>query len=245
MSILQNALLGIRPVARIALRFHSGIGEDAGSTRPIFDRFSSAVPVAGKDILEIGPGKGWEMGRLALAQGARSYASADVTAYWSPEEAGRIGIRHRLFDGRRLPFPDAAFDLGWSVASFEHFRYPKEMISEISRVLRPGGSLLCDVDLRDHYHLPDESRWLDCLRYPEPLWRAMAWYRSGYVNRLRFSEWRAIFSGCGFEEIGLQPNESGVLAASRPQSPWLSRWSASDVRVYSFRAVLRKPATSP
>ena len=219
-AVLQNLLMGVRPLSRLALRFHRGMGEEAGPAPDIFRRFEAAGPVRGKRILEIGPGKGWALGRLALEAGVASYAGADVAPYLQEE-----GFEYRVFDGRRLPFPDASFDLVWSVAAFEHFRHPWDMVREIFRVLKPGGLLFCYVDLRDHYHLAEEALWLDCLRYPAWQWNLMTWYRSGYVNRLRLPDWQALFREASFEEVSLKSKESPLLG-----------------QVFCFEAVLRRPA---
>ncbi len=218
-EVLQNLLMGIRPLSRLALRFHRGMGEETGPAEDIFRRFTVSAPVAGKRVLEIGPGKGWALGKLALQAGVSGYTGADVAPYLGSEGA----LACHLFDGRRLPFPDASFDLVWSVAAFEHFRHPREMILEIQRVLCPGGILFCDVDLRDHYHLAQEALWLDCLRHPEWQWRLMTWYRSGYVNRLRLPDWEAMFHQAAFEAVSLKPYESALLG-----------------QVISFEAVMRR-----
>jgi SAM-dependent methyltransferase len=45
-------------------------------------------------------------------------------------------------DGRRLDFPDASFDVVFSLSSIEHFGSPADIArsaAEIGRVLRPGG----------------------------------------------------------------------------------------------------------
>jgi len=50
-------------------------------------------------------------------------------------------VRYRLVDGRTLPFPDAYFDLVFSLSTLQHM--PREdaycYLVEIRRVLRPGG----------------------------------------------------------------------------------------------------------
>lgn len=80
-------------------------------------------------------------------------AGFDVTAFdLSPEavamvegkarEAG-IGIGTRCGDMRRLPFPDASMDclLAYHVISHTDTEGIREVLSEIRRVLRPGGEL--------------------------------------------------------------------------------------------------------
>jgi SAM-dependent methyltransferase len=57
--------------------------------------------------------------------------------------AGQLGAEaaYLVADGRRLPFPDASFDVVFSYSVFQHFAKPEALRSfdEIARVLRPGG----------------------------------------------------------------------------------------------------------
>ncbi len=51
-------------------------------------------------------------------------------------------------DMEKLPFPDGAFDIGYSVSVLEHTNDPERATAELCRVVRPGGLVLltCDVE---------------------------------------------------------------------------------------------------
>lgn len=49
---------------------------------------------------------------------------------------------------RKLPFPDASFDVVTMLAVLEHLEYPVDILSDISRVLKPGGGLIATVPSR-------------------------------------------------------------------------------------------------
>jgi SAM-dependent methyltransferase len=55
--------------------------------------------------------------------------------------AANPGVRYRTYDGRSLPFPDAAFDLAFAVNVFHHVEPPDRanLAAELARVVRPGG----------------------------------------------------------------------------------------------------------
>jgi hypothetical protein len=54
--------------------------------------------------------------------------------------------------GEHLPFLDNTFDAVISIAVLEHVRDPMRCANEISRVLRPGGRLLCQMPLLAPLH---------------------------------------------------------------------------------------------
>ena len=73
----------------------------------------------------------------------------DPTVIWRPEDYAPFPYRReRLMflpmDGRRLAFPDGAFDIAYSLSSIEHFGIMEGAVAtmaEMGRVLRPGGIL--------------------------------------------------------------------------------------------------------
>ena len=94
--------------------------------------------------------------------------------------------------------PDGACDMAFSQAVLEHV--PREafatLMSELYRVLRPGGIASHAIDFRDHL-----GGGLNNLRFSPALWEA-PWFakRSGfYTNRLRLPEMVDAFHGAGFE----------------------------------------------
>ena len=102
--------------------------------------------VAGKRVLEIGPGEGSEAEQL-IRRGAH-WTGIDLT----PESVERVGTRLALrglpFDeirqgsARSLPFADGTFDMVFSHGVLHHVPDIAETQREIHRVLRPGGELV-------------------------------------------------------------------------------------------------------
>ncbi len=138
-EIIQNWLMGFGWVAKAARRYHStGINADPVEARKVFDLYVRFAPVAGKDVLEIGPGQTLEVLDYALAEGARSCAATDVADYLSYERVRRSGIAYRVCQGKTLPFDSEQFDLIWSYTVFAHLRFPDITVGECFRVLRKG-----------------------------------------------------------------------------------------------------------
>lgn len=88
----------------------------------------------GSRVLEIGAGPGYqaralsELGFDVEAVDLRTSTYAEVRV-WPVID----------YDGRRLPFTDAAFDVVFSSHVLEHVRDGESFQAEIARVLRPGG----------------------------------------------------------------------------------------------------------
>ena len=245
-EILHNLLMGLRPVAKFAQRYHStGINADPEMVSRVFGLYSRFVSVQGKDILEIGPGQTLEVLERAKAEGARSCAAIDVTEYRSPVQARERAITHVIYGGREVPFEADRFDLIWSYTTFEHLRYPELTVRECFRILRPGGCLVSVIDLGDHAFYgraaagPDKL--FDCLRYPEWLWNLMRWNRSSYVNRLRRSDWLRLFSQAGFVVRVQESTASDNIARLLPTLKYLHKYSHDDAVTSILTVCLEKP----
>jgi SAM-dependent methyltransferase len=99
----------------------------------------------GKRVLDVGCGNGYVLAQYAL-HGA-NVVGVDLT-----ERA--IDLSRRRFrllgldgefaqiDGMRLPYPDASFDVVCSMGVLHHIPDPRPLVSELERVLRPGGELV-------------------------------------------------------------------------------------------------------
>jgi SAM-dependent methyltransferase len=246
-DVIQNWLLGFGAVQGVLKKYHStGLNRDPAKVKAVFDFYTSFITVQGKSILELGPGQTLEVLALALEHGASSAAAVDILQYPTPEEISRLSVDFRLYDGRRLPYESGRFDIVWASDVFEHLRHPRVTVEEIHRVLAPGGMLVSRVDLRDHYHLGEETRWLECRRYGGRLWNAMTWNRSSYVNRLLFSEWKKLFAEGGFTEVALLPKRSDVLQAICKDTEYLKNHDPADISIFRFDAVLQKgPVSAP
>jgi SAM-dependent methyltransferase len=242
-SIAQNALLGLGPVRRLATTKHvTGIDGDPRRARELYEFYQRHGHTAGKDILELGVGKTLDVLRIARHEGnAKSVAAADVTRYHQDVVAARDGIEYAIYDGHVLPFADASKDLVWACYCMQHFRWPEQSAHEVFRVLRPGGRLVCRVDLRDHYHMFEAGRQYECLRYTQPMWRLMAWNRSSYVNRLRLSEWLTVLAEAGFENIELIKHQDPALLEQNRRHGYLRNVSDDDLLTYRFDGVWCRP----
>ncbi len=95
-------------------------------------------------VLDLGCGKG-RVARLALEQGARETVGVDVSEAMLKAAAASLpasSVRWVRADGRALPFEGASFDVVVCALMMGHVDDLEAALSEIARVLRPGGLLL-------------------------------------------------------------------------------------------------------
>lgn len=88
----------------------------------------------GKDLLEIGSGSGFQLKILSAI--CRSAVGLEIRDSWYTEH--RIA-EVREYDGKRIPFPNASFDIIFSSHVLQYLIYERELYGEMRRVLRPGG----------------------------------------------------------------------------------------------------------
>jgi len=101
----------------------------------------------GSRVLDVGAGAGEE----------NPYAlKGRVGKLFGIDRDPRVGSNPLLHaglvaDGGALPFKDNSFDLAFSIYVLEHIAEPRPLVSELRRVLRPGGLFLGLTPSRFHY----------------------------------------------------------------------------------------------
>ena len=121
-----------------------------------------ALPyTVGKRVLDYGCGSGY--GSSMIAESAVSVIGVDVA-----EDAVAYATRHfandklgfqRVSPDSALPFDDGAFDTVLSFQVFEHVEHESRYLSEIARVLAPGGTLVLATPDRSTRLLPLQQPW--------------------------------------------------------------------------------------
>lgn len=111
--------------------------------------------LAGKDVLEVGCGRGGGAAFVFERFEAGSMVGLDLAAAavrGCEARHARPGLRFVRGDAENLPFADSAFDAVLSVESTHCYADVPRFLREVHRVLRPGGVLLL-ADFR-HSVLP-------------------------------------------------------------------------------------------
>jgi ubiquinone/menaquinone biosynthesis C-methylase UbiE len=99
--------------------------------------------VNGRMVLEIGCGRGGFAARLAASGGrvtGADYSSSAVAV--AASSFPDCGVTWVVEDIQKLSFGDATFDYAFSCETIEHVPDPRRALSELSRVLKPDGTLI-------------------------------------------------------------------------------------------------------
>jgi len=115
-----------RLILRVEAAIDDGVREFAGS-----------LP-AGARLLDAGAGEGRYAPHFAHCR----YTAVDLAVGDVAWDYSRLDARADL---ARLPFPDAAFAAAISIVVLEHVPEPARVLTELARVLGPGGRLLLVV----------------------------------------------------------------------------------------------------
>ena len=102
-----------------------------------------ADAAAGRDVLEIGCGTGLILERTAAV--ARRATGIDLSAGMARFSAGRKGLTVAQASATDLPFASASFDVVYSFKVLPHVPDLGAALTEIRRVLRPGGRAFVEV----------------------------------------------------------------------------------------------------
>lgn len=131
--------------------------------------------------------------------------------YRAPADARATGI-----DGNSI-------DCAVSVETLEHIPLADipGILKEAHRILRPDGLALMKIDYGDHFKGFDSSiSSFNFLTYPDQDWEPFQ-SRFQYVNRLRHSQYVALFKAAGFEIVQENPDrrpvEPAILAKLAPR----------------------------
>jgi ubiquinone/menaquinone biosynthesis C-methylase UbiE len=180
-------------------------------------------------LVDIGCGDGALCGVIAKELGCEVTGvdpSADAIRF-AGEEFARRGLAGEFVraDGYRYPFPDAAFDAAVCSDVIEHVQEPRALLSEIRRLLRPGGALVLTTPIRfteapqDPLHVQEwfGSEFMALCRpvFGEPVARRRThpvfWYEAYVLPGSTFSRLARLFANA-LARLGRNP----FLGAARP-----------------------------
>jgi len=111
----------------------------------LYHAVAGAVDLAGKDVLEIGCGRGGGAVYIATRLGPRSVTGVDLCKSSIAYCRTRYDVSNLTFeqgDAEALTFPDASFDAVVNIESSHCYNRSEDFLDAVARVLRPGGYFL-------------------------------------------------------------------------------------------------------
>jgi ubiquinone/menaquinone biosynthesis C-methylase UbiE len=153
--------------------------------------FYSPQEVRGKSVLDAGCGTGI-FSIIFARNGAGRVIGIDISP-GSLETARTLKTRFavdnaefRLQDMLGLPFADGSFDIVWAWGTVHHTTDPFRAISELIRVLRPGGSLFLAVYKRTKVTFIHEVIRKTLIRTPRRTWTALSKIMAFFLSPVVF-----------------------------------------------------------
>jgi SAM-dependent methyltransferase len=176
-------------------------------------RLVAAARLAGTErVLDIATGPGYIA--EAFAGAAREVVGVDLTdamlaiAKERTRERGVSNVSFRAADAQNLPFENGAFDVVVCRLALHHLLRPLEVLREMARVCRVGGTVLIeDIYASEHSERAAyQDRW-EMLRDPS------------HVRTLAISELLQLF-----RDVGL---ETDAVTTADDLTPEVERWLAT------------------
>jgi len=110
--------------------------------------FAAVAEVEPRAVLEVGCGEG------ELSERVQREIGAELVAIDQSERMVELtrmrGVDARVGDAQALPFADSSFDVAIAAWMLYHVRDLDRTITELARVLRPGGRLVAATNASDH-----------------------------------------------------------------------------------------------
>jgi len=138
---MAKAYKGIGMEGANASRYARNTKGDARGYAKIARAVAERTPAGGR-VLEVAPGPGYlavQLAQLGLRVSAIDISRSFVRMARENARAAGVALDVSLGDAAHLPYPDAQFDFAVCRAAFKNFSDPVGALSELHRVLRPGG----------------------------------------------------------------------------------------------------------
>jgi SAM-dependent methyltransferase len=100
-------------------------------------------------VLDLGCGAGASRELFRARHPGARWTGLDVPGSPSPPPSDPD---IQLYDGARLPFADASFDVVFCKQVLEHVHDPRLVLGEVARVLAPGGHLAGSTSMLEPFH---------------------------------------------------------------------------------------------
>jgi ubiquinone/menaquinone biosynthesis C-methylase UbiE len=217
---MEKAYKGMGMEGGIARWYAKNTARDMNQFKKLAMRLSEELPGGGR-ILEVAPGPGYLAVELAR-QPRYQVKGLDVSKTFVEiakrnAEQAKVPVDFRRGNVSDMPFAANSFDLVVCRAAFKNFSEPVKAISEMWRVLKPGGRALI-IDLRRDVSMKTIQQYVDQLGVS---------YASGLMMKLtfRFMLIRRAYTRVQFSQLVAQSSFGRYALTEEPISLelWLTK----------------------
>ncbi len=175
-------------------------------TTQVILRLLAHESFAGKKVLDLGAGPGHLSWKLDAFLAERNIDGREVITACDlfPEQFKYDRLRCLFGDfAEKLPFADGEFDFVLCMEVIEHVPNQQHLMSEIARVLKPGGRAIVttpntlNINARIRYLLSGTMPLFDVM----PVTEANAVFTSGHINPIGFYYLFYFTKQAGFESV--------------------------------------------
>jgi ubiquinone/menaquinone biosynthesis C-methylase UbiE len=115
----------------------------------LYHHVATQIDIADKTVLEVGSGRGGGASYLMRYLNPESYVGIDISEM-AVDLCNKIhhleNLSFQIGDSENIPFEDGTFDIILNVESSHCYGNMDQFMSEVTRVLKPGGHFLwCDL----------------------------------------------------------------------------------------------------
>ena len=140
-------------------------------------------------VLDVGCGSGWATRLLADYAFTGRVTGIDISDEMvqlaCESSKSHRNVEFEVASAEQLPFETNEFTHAFSMESLYYYRNIPKALTEIHRVLKPGGLFVAVVDL--YWENEATHQWIDTLKVP--------------VELLSADDYRSLFLAAGFENI--------------------------------------------
>ena len=194
-------------------------------TQPFIHSFAQFTRYRGKSVLEVGFGAGTDFIQW-LRAGAKA-TGIDLTQEGLANLTHRIGVyglpqpeKVQVADAENLPFASGTFDLGYSFGVLHHSPNTEKAVSELVRIIRPGGEL--KIMLYNRYSIAVFNIWVrEGLLKGKP-WRNLHWALWNYMESVGTKgytrpELRRMLGALPLRDIEIETWATGIDQINAPK----------------------------